>query len=520
MFCDGRPGLTAAFRDLVAIFHCSFHPTRGNIIDWHMKASDDLKLDGVEFTALPSGLHLVDTDVVHITHKVHHGISVFRRRQTDEAGMRGFRLESLGILVAQSPRPRPWRHLAALKELSSSLETHWVSRQSQYSDINARDWSLLEKWYNDRVFRRIGEQGEWLGWDEELSSDSSNHPALHLPHLLRILGPSSLTLYKHALARRRVLIYTNPPVEPACILAQIAADICGGGGAPNVLGMVGIGHIEKLDTESRGGHGWIACTTDAIFLEKPSLYDLVIDMTTSRPARPAFFVTRPALASPRGPRHRLVPVRFTFSDVRLWSELERTLRADADEAGSNAESKSRWTDGWRLYEDVCVACAGAWMGGWRSGNSAWGIGSSGSLHVNKSGGIRLDGDDDGIRNAGRGIEGRPVMTTSPSSTVISKEGLSRQVQTTLALLNTFHAHSEFLSERLSELLDEASADSNSTETLVLHPRDVMSLELGVLSDLDARFLEWLAERNKKSGGRKVIVKRGWKDLLAVLLGFG
>ena len=65
----------------VAIFHCSFHPTRGNIIDWSMKASEgvhkalylsalvltlepDLKLEGVEFSTLPSGLHQVDDDVV------------------------------------------------------------------------------------------------------------------------------------------------------------------------------------------------------------------------------------------------------------------------------------------------------------------------------------------------------------------------------------------------------------------------------------------------------------------------
>lgn len=232
-------------------------------------------------------------------------------------------------------------------------------------------------------------------------------------------------------------------------------------------------------------------------------------MTTSRPSRPAFFVSRLAPASPRGPRHRLQAVRFTFSDVRLWSEIERTLRADSEEAGCNGEHKARWSDGWRMYEDVCVVCAGAWMGGWRGIANA----SAGSGHLKDS--IRLEGEDDGIRNVGRGIEGRPVMTRDmPSS---SSSAASRQVRTTLALLNIFHAHSQFLSERLSELLDEAGADSPST--LVLKPRDVMALELGVLSDLDARFLEWLAERNEKSAGRKVIVRRGWKDLLGVLLGF-
>ncbi|KIJ40343.1 hypothetical protein M422DRAFT_780791 [Sphaerobolus stellatus SS14] len=506
--------------DIIAIFHCSFHPTRGNIIDWSIKASEDLNLDGVEFSTLPSGLHLVDEDVVHITQNVHHGISVFRKRSTAEAGMRGFRLESLGILVAQSSRPRPWRHLGSLKELSRQLGEHWESSKSQYAE-DQRDWSLVEEWYKRRVFRRIGEEGRWVDWEEELTSDNKHHPALHLPHLLRILGPSSLTLYKHVLARRRVLIYTNPAVEPACILARIASDICGEEDRPTVLGMVGINDMDKLTEESFKGHGWIACTTDAIFLEKPSFYDLVIDMTASRPSRPAFFVSRPAPPSLRGPRHRLVPVRFTFSDVRLWSELDKALRADAEE-GTFEESKTRWTDGWRLYEDVCVACAGAWMDGWKSGSTSWGIGKDGTLRVTTKGRIQLDGEDEGIRNLGKGIEGRPLTQWKRQSSVSTTNThlLSREVRTTLALLSIFHAHSEFLSERLSELLEDATADGNSSTTVVLTPKDIMSLELGIWSELDAKFLEWLAERNKKSAGKKVIVRRGWRDLLGALLGFG
>lgn len=67
---------------IVAIFHASFHPTKGNLVDWCLKASDgtqgrsipelaltcilDLQLDGVEFSTLPSGLHLVDRDIVYV----------------------------------------------------------------------------------------------------------------------------------------------------------------------------------------------------------------------------------------------------------------------------------------------------------------------------------------------------------------------------------------------------------------------------------------------------------------------
>ncbi|KAH8979264.1 hypothetical protein EDB92DRAFT_394037 [Lactarius akahatsu] len=44
-------------------------------------------------------------------------------------------------------------------------------------------------------------------------------PTLYLPHLLRVLGPSSLTLYEHVPGRRRILIYTHLPVKAALPLS-------------------------------------------------------------------------------------------------------------------------------------------------------------------------------------------------------------------------------------------------------------------------------------------------------------
>ncbi|KAH9170843.1 hypothetical protein EDB89DRAFT_1976266, partial [Lactarius sanguifluus] len=46
-------------------------------------------------------------------------------------------------------------------------------------------------------------------------------PTLYLPHLLCVLGPSSLTLHKHVLGRRRILIYTQQP-------SKRPADMCFG----------------------------------------------------------------------------------------------------------------------------------------------------------------------------------------------------------------------------------------------------------------------------------------------------
>lgn len=289
----------------------------------------------------------------------------------------------MGILLAKSLRPRPWRHASALKDLVtniySKLENSGILQPSE------SDWEPARVFFTERSVRNadLGGAGNWNGWIREfeqvrililsnspftqagpqLETDSRDrNPTLHLPHLLRILGPSSITLYKHVLGRQRILIYTLPPVEAACILCQVAADMCyedqvdpsEADEPPHgrlrgksregiaVLGMVTLTDFDRMQAEGRTGRGWIACTfspsqwhicinltvnsgtTDAIFLEKPSCYDLIIDLTTSTPnkaTRPTFYASRPIHPQPiapvRGPTHRLSVIRFAWSDVKL-----------------------------------------------------------------------------------------------------------------------------------------------------------------------------------------------------------
>jgi DENN domain-containing protein 11 len=199
------------------------------------------------------------------------------------------------------------------------------------------------------------------------------NPTLHLPHFLRVLGPSSLTLYKHVLGRKRILIYTQPPVELACMLCQVAADICfedqtaldsvESATVPrprltgkqkegiNVLGVVTLHDIGRLERESETGRGWVACaffrelctfafltvffshvgTTDAVFLEKPQYYDLVIDMTSFSPERASRPGLQLSVKEPNGrsrrPSYRLSTIRFTWSDVKL---VRSQLQSPAD----------------------------------------------------------------------------------------------------------------------------------------------------------------------------------------------
>ncbi|KAG2364781.1 hypothetical protein BDR07DRAFT_1400675 [Suillus spraguei] len=596
-------------QDIVAIFHASFHPTKGNLVDWCLKASDDLELDGVEFSTLPSGLHLVDQDVVYFTKDTHSGVCVFRRRRTAEHGHRGFRLTSLGVLLAKSTRSRPWRHVSALRALADSiyrsLETRGVLEPSE------SDWEPARVFFEERKVRRVdlSGAGEWYGWSHELDNPdpefSRFNPTMHLSHLLRILGPSALTLYKHVLGRQRILIYTLPPVEAACILCQVAADICYAAQLDpltnginendpatqyytrlkgktqegiHVLGMVTLSDLDKMDREGKTGRGWVACTTDAIFLDKPSYYDLLIDLTTSTPSktsRPTLYLSKPQPQPPgsKGPTHRLTVFRFAWSDIRLWNELERILQLDGDQCAqpccrpsfeTDARSKPSfsWTDPWRIYEDVCIVCAGLWMGSWR-GNSVASY-STGNGSLANWGSVRLEGDDDltvdgtFVRNLGMGIEGCPGGSQNskgmrrssgmtwpgntsgdrrqPSSSSAATRSMpqlcsngndtdpetnerrDRQILTTLALLQTFHANTSFQLSRLVDLLPSVTSGTPETSIIYITPKDMVSFELGPLSSLDARYLEWLAD--EYGAGSQIVVKRGWKDLFGMIFGFG
>ncbi|KAG6852737.1 hypothetical protein C0991_009453 [Blastosporella zonata] len=539
----------------------------------------DLNLDTIEFSVLPSGLHLVDRDVVYFTKDAQHGVCIFRRRKTQEEGQRGYRLSSLGILLARSRRPRPWQHTEALKELVKTI--HDQCEEAGLLQPTESQWELARVFFEERKVRRA-DTGEWAGWSHDLGDMTApnSHPTLHLPHLLRVLGPSSLTLYKHILVRRRILIYTSPPVEAACILCYAAADMCfeaqsstpGRHRDPiSVLGMVTLSDMDRL----RAGSGWIACTTDAIFFEKPSCYDLLIDLTPAG-ARPIFYHSKLIVPQqPRGPTHRLSLTRFAWSDIKLWNELDRILRLGHDQCCVKIDNEpppttsrfgTAWTDAWRVYEDVCVVCAGLWMGlgSWRptgEGRGAVNLEGDDDLGVNL-GSTRTRSSGSYVRSLGMGIEGRPSGSTSRSirrssavswsserGTVIGAPGVSeagmvkahepegthgssivspdsnddegyeeradRQLRTTLALLQTLHVHTAFQLAVLASFLRPSATPSSGT--VYLGPKDMVQFELGPLSLSDAQYLEWLAM--EYAGDTRVVVRRGWRDLVGALLGY-
>ena len=118
-----------------------------------------------------------------------------------------------------------------------------------------------------------------------------------------------------------------------------------------VLGMVTLSDLDVLQAEDNRSRGWIACTTDAVYLEKPSLYDLVIDLTTSTPSkssRPTLSLSRPTEWSEDGRRrnYKLSQVRFTWSDMKVVSIFVPT---DCDSC-SRWHSGQSWNDCWHAIQ--------------------------------------------------------------------------------------------------------------------------------------------------------------------------
>jgi len=276
---------------------------------------------------------------------------------------------------------------------------------------------------------------------------------------------------------------------------------------------------------------------------------------------------------------------LTRTLIRQWNELDRILQLDADTGGSAhaAAPPSLWTDAWRLYEDVCLVCAGLWAGGpWRNNQhdlqESW-TGSEEDRFLDSP--VR-------VRAHGEGIEGRPIavaaaggptrtrsyrratqrylpspwmgITPSVTDDDVTKdayhdddeegeEGESaalvhdRQSRTTLALLQTFHAQTRFWLSRLATLLppqrtatsaggelrtnelggtEVETSERDEVVVVQLAPRDVLELELSPLSGLDAQFVEWLVEEYGAGSDTRVSVsvRRGWRDLLGLVFTVG
>jgi hypothetical protein len=141
-------------------------------------------------------------------------VCIFTRRETPEHGQRGFRLSSLGILLARSVRPRPWRHVPALKALVRELQSD--------SDGSQDVWAPARRFFELRKARPAADLGNaWHRWSEELDFDvddggvgevSFSRSTNYVPEL-------NSSFFFAAVAR--LLADPAPPPPPPCAWALL-----------------------------------------------------------------------------------------------------------------------------------------------------------------------------------------------------------------------------------------------------------------------------------------------------------
>ncbi|XP_077399503.1 DENN domain-containing protein 11-like isoform X2 [Vanacampus margaritifer] len=208
---------------IVSVFVVTFNTRTGNMLEWCLP--EDMDLEGVEFKAIASGSHRVTTDF---------------------------------ILQLQSPG-------------------HYSPLEAFFEDKRAL---LLPSGHDVISLCPISAWGAAIHHSMHPEMKIT-HPAGCMSQFIRFFGEQIMVLWKLALLRRRILIFSPPPVGVVCYrvyccccLANIS--IPGVGVAVpefRPFFYVNVADISALENEL----SYVACTTEKIFEEKRDLYDVYVD---------------------------------------------------------------------------------------------------------------------------------------------------------------------------------------------------------------------------------------------------
>ncbi|GFW72626.1 DENN domain-containing protein 11 [Trichonephila clavipes] len=83
--------------DIVCIFTVAFDTRAGNIVEWYLPR--DCNVDGIEFRAMASGSHRVQTDFIYFKRGQLYGLACFENMPVDNVSERGARMKSVGVLA-------------------------------------------------------------------------------------------------------------------------------------------------------------------------------------------------------------------------------------------------------------------------------------------------------------------------------------------------------------------------------------------------------------------------------------
>ncbi|XP_025785141.1 protein LCHN [Puma concolor] len=203
---------------------------RGNMVEWCLP--QDIDLEGVEFKSMASGSHKIQSDFIY-----------FRK----------------GPFLHQLETPGHYSHLAAFYE----------DKKGVLHAGPGRGGSLPPVYWLPSIHRYMYPEMK------------ITHPAGCMSQFIKFFGEQILILWKFALLRKRILIFSPPPVGVVCYRVYCCCCLANvslpgiGGAIPESKPFfyVNVADIESLEVEV----SYVACTTEKIFEEKRELYDVYVD---------------------------------------------------------------------------------------------------------------------------------------------------------------------------------------------------------------------------------------------------
>eukprot|EP00050_Salpingoeca_kvevrii_P002964 m.209684 g.209684 ORF g.209684 m.209684 type:complete len:395 (-) comp10729_c0_seq13:2609-3793(-) len=267
----GRAGRLQSHSPAPNVLHST-----GNIIEY--RYPPDVELPGVEFRAMPSGSHLVESDFVAFSlSNVLFGISCFHSRR-DPTAARGMHARSIGILCAQ------YSSLLGHREFLQRMAHDIVQNPTGFNFNQLEDYFLTHS-----------ENPMLTAAPPSVSSPVTSirfhghYQTGSLVELVQKYRENIFVLWKLALLQQRIIFLCSPPVGAVCsqvlgtTLLAAKTHASGAVGSPVhplfYITLVDINGLEGLES-------YAACVTETIFESKTKIYDVFVKGTELTPHDP------------------------------------------------------------------------------------------------------------------------------------------------------------------------------------------------------------------------------------------
>lgn len=342
------------------LFLAQFDPHTGYKMVWS-KSNSDISVEGLEFKALPSGIHEYEATTVYLTHEtggiLYYGLARFRQLNLNEATTNDrelVKMYSLGILLEPIKgkywRPNEfgaigWEHLDAVDDtLAKFLKDEQISHvEALYEKLTGQDHLDPPK--------------------PGAANPMLRHPLSQLPAVLAVVGPLIFPIYKAALLRKRIMIFNHSSKGAEIIRTPSDRDpeVCGA--LAYLISMLSVVpkdvRLENLDQEALfsqplytvGLHdmssnffehhpGYIASTSDEILKYLKHLYDFAVVM-------PPNDVLVCQFVTSESPDQ---PLRATFNDYTKFLKTYRKLPNEGAASTFDDTSSIRTTNS--MFSDL------------------------------------------------------------------------------------------------------------------------------------------------------------------------